>query len=97
MLACNRLRIDRGDGSPAVEYRIENDHVESRILEDSAEMNSAIEPRWERLTPDQLTSEVVGATVISFWLRRRMGVHRLIRACSPPSVSEGAQSGRTAA
>ena len=30
MLACNTLRIDPGDGSPATEYRVEDDHVERR-------------------------------------------------------------------
>ncbi len=36
MLAFNRLRIDPGKGSPAVDYRIENGFVESRTLETDA-------------------------------------------------------------
>ena len=92
MLACNRLRIDMGDGSPALDYRIEKDGVESRILEKSGDVNTTIEQPWERLTPEQLTSHVMTETVISIWLLRRMGVHRLIRACSQPSPRTGVQS-----
>lgn len=97
MLACNRLRIDKGDGSPAVDYRIEGDCVESRVVDNSADMNSAIEQPWERLTPEQLTSHVLGKTVISVWLRRRIGIHRLIRACSQSPATASGQSERTAA
>jgi hypothetical protein len=42
MLAFNRLRIDPGDGCPAVEYRIEDDHVDSRVLDSAAERSGAI-------------------------------------------------------
>ena len=81
MLACNRLRIDPCDGSPVAEYRIENGCVESCTLEEAAERGT--EKQWQRLTPEQLTSHVMGETVVAQWLHRRMGVHRLIRACSP--------------
>ncbi len=82
MLACNRLRIDPGDGSPAVDYRIENGWVESRILETADERNGAVEKSWQRLTPEQLSSHVMADTVVARWLCRRMGVHELIRACN---------------
>jgi hypothetical protein len=80
MLACNRLLIDPCDGSPVVDYRIENGGVESRTLE-AAEMDTTTEKRWQRLTPEQLRSHVMADTVVAQWLRRRMGVHRLIQAC----------------
>jgi hypothetical protein len=38
MLAFNRLRIDPGDGCPAVEYRIEDDQVESRFPDSAASL-----------------------------------------------------------
>jgi hypothetical protein len=90
MLACNRLRIDRCDGSPLVDYRIENGCIESRTLETAAETGTATEMQWQRLTPEQLSTHVMADTVVVHWLRRRMGVHRLIRACTS-SANNGAQ------
>jgi hypothetical protein len=90
MLAFNRLRIDPGNGSPAVDYRIENGFVESRTLEKDATKRGgtlAIEKQWQRLTPEQLTSRVMADTVLLRWLRQRMGVYRVIRACNQDSSS----------
>jgi len=92
MLACNRLRIDLCDGSPVVDYRIENGCVESRTLEMAAEGGTTTEERWQRVTPEQLSSHVMADTVVAQWLRRRMGVHRLIRACVSSKNNE-AQEG----
>ena len=85
MLAFNRLRIDPDDGCPAVEYRIDDDHVDSRVLDSAHERSGAIEPPWQRLTPEQLRSHVMADTAVARWLSRRMGVHRLIRACNQDS------------
>lgn len=85
MLAFNRLRIDPGDGCPAVEYRIEDDRVESRVLDGATERSGGIEAPWQRLTPEQLRSHVMADTAVARWLCRRMGVHRLIRACNQDS------------
>ena len=89
MLAFNRLRIDLGDGSRAVDYRIRNGFVESRTLETNATKRStlAIEKQWQRLTPEQLTCRVMADTVLLRWLRHRWGVHRLIQACNQGSSS----------
>ena len=89
MLAFNRLRIDPGNGSPAVEYRIENGFVESRTQETDAARKSNLsgEKPWQQLTPEQLTSHVVANPVVLRWLRHRMGVHRLIWACNRDSSS----------
>lgn len=95
MLACNRLRVDMGDGSPAVDYRIEDDRVECRILENAPQ--SALEQAWRQLTAEQLTSHLSGETVISVWLRRRMGIFRLIRACRQPVATGTVQSDGAAA
>jgi hypothetical protein len=85
MLTFKRLRIDPGDGCPAVEYRIEDDHVDSRVLDSATERSGAIEAPWQRLTPEQLCSLVMADTVVARWLSRRMGVHRLIRVCNQDS------------
>jgi hypothetical protein len=89
MLACTRLRIDPCDGSPVADYRIENDWVESRTLETAAECGTATDKRWQRLTPEELSSHVMADTALAQWLRGRMGVHRLIRACTS-SANNGA-------
>ncbi len=95
-MGCNRLRIDLCDGSPVADYRIEDEWVESRTLETAAECPTATDERWQRLTPEQLSSHVMADTVVAQWLRRRMGVHRLVRACSS-SANNGAHSERIAA
>jgi hypothetical protein len=89
MLAFNRLRIDPGNGSPAVDYRIVNGFVESRTLETDATKRSTltIEKQWQRLTPEQLTDHVLADTELLRWLRHRMGVFQLIRACNQESSS----------
>ena len=103
MLAFNRLRIDPGNGSPAVDYRIENGFVESRTLETGSTKRSTptIEKQWQRLTPEQLTSRLMADSLLLRWLRQRMGVYRLIRACNQDSSSRNnpavERSHRTAA
>ena len=101
MLACNTLRIDRDDASAVAHYRIEDDRVESRTLHTATDGNPDTEKLWQRLTPEQLSSHVMRDTVVAVWLRRRMGVHPLIRACSQhfPSANEAEQdrSGKMAA
>ena len=89
MLAFNRLRIDPGKGSPAVDYRIENGFVESRTLETGSTKRSTliIEKQWQRLTPEQLSSLLMADSLLLRWLRQRMGVYRLIRACNQDSLS----------
>lgn len=75
----NTLRIDPPDASAVTEYRIDGEHVEARLVR-ADESDS-----WKQLTPQQLTSHVLANTVVAYWLRRRMGVHRLVRACAPDS------------
>ena len=85
MLACNRLCIDPSDGSPAVDYRIEDGRVESRGRELAAERIGTIERTWQPVTAEQLRSHVMAGTVVARWLRRRMGIHQLVRACNQDS------------
>jgi hypothetical protein len=84
MLACNRLRLDPGNCSPVVEYRIENGCVESRTV--ASEIGTQAEMGWHQLTADHISSHVMANTVIAEWLRRRMGLHQLRRACNSSSV-----------
>jgi hypothetical protein len=75
----NKLRIDPADGSAVTEYRIDGENVESRQVRDDRSGG------WKRLTPQQLTTHVLANTVVAYWLRRRMGVHQLVRACARDS------------
>jgi hypothetical protein len=79
MQNCNTLRIDPADGSIVTEYRIDGRNVQSR------QVHGDDHGDWEQLTPQQLTAHVLANTVVAYWLRRRMGVHQLVRACSPDS------------
>jgi hypothetical protein len=84
VLTCNRLRINPGIGSPAMDYRIENGVVEYRTVELMRE-NSATPEKWQRLTTEELTSHVMADTIVARWLSRRMGFRWLIRACDQQS------------
>ena len=107
MLASNRLRIDPGNGSPAMDYRIEHGFVETRVLDVDApkRSTSAIgnpsDTQWHRLTPQQLTSRVMKDQVVAQWLRHKLGLHRLVRACQAdlPDLDDrlSEKSDRTAA
>jgi hypothetical protein len=96
MLEFNRLRIDQGADSEVIEYRIEAGRVEGRALR-----QGVAETAWQRLAPEKLRSHVMAGTMLACWLRRRMGVHELIRACQqdalPPASRDASQPNRTAA
>jgi len=83
-MACNSLRIDAGDGSPVMDYRIENGQVESRI---SFSPGENIQSDWQAVSPEELSEHVMSGTILSLWLRRRMGIFRLVRACSSEASS----------
>jgi hypothetical protein len=82
MLEFNRLRIeqDQGEGSAAIDYRIVGERVESRAVR-----NGVAEKSWQPLTPEKLRAHVMAGTLLASWLRRRMGIHQLIRACQQDS------------
>ena len=79
MLIPKTLRIDPGNGSSIVDYRIKDGDVESRIV-DSASVGS--ENDWRLVKPEQLSSHVMSNNVVAYWLRHRMGLHALLRACT---------------
>jgi len=82
MLTCTRLRIDRPDGSAALEYRIENGCVEIRVPPQESTTRSGRVIEWLRLTAEQLSGQVESNPILSRWLQRRMGVQRMLRACT---------------
>jgi len=86
-MTCNRLRIDVSDGFVVVDYRIENGRVERRITEVPTEGRIVSDVEWERLTPEQLRSEILAQNVVARWLSLRLGLPALIRACSQRSLS----------
>jgi hypothetical protein len=89
MLAWNRLRIDCGNGSRAVDYRIENGSVESRSLRLRNDETVVARQQWHRLTPEELSSLVKSNQVLAQWLTRRMGVFAVVRACNTPADEAG--------
>jgi hypothetical protein len=103
MLAFNRLRIDPGDDSAVVDYRIGNGFVESRVVsemkdESDRSEESGSESGWKRLTPEELSSHVLANTVVARWLKFRMGVFPLVQACYPDRPNrEEQRSDRVAA
>ena len=89
-MACNKLRIDPNDGSPAVEYRIENGGVERRTVASHNGDGIASEERWEQLTPTQVASHIRASTTVAYWLYRRMGAQPLLQVCGQhPSFASG--------
>jgi hypothetical protein len=76
-MTLNTLRIDCDDGH-VTDYRIADDGVEVRRSKDDT---------WERLTPQQLTFHITTNSAVAHWLRRRMGLYQLVRACNQDLVS----------
>jgi hypothetical protein len=86
MLECNRLRIDVGDGSTVLDYRIEDGSVQSRSLRLRDGKSPVVERDWHLLTPQQLNSLVKANKVVAHWLSRRMGIFKAVRACTDNSL-----------
>ena len=87
MLASRRLRLDPGDGSPVTDYRIEDGRIQYRMFYESASaeaesLTAEMEENWHELTPQELTTHVLAKPVLARWLRRRMGIFSLVRACN---------------
>src|SRR4051812_17358427 len=69
------LRLEAADGIE--EYRVHNGDVEVRQLQYPIEEDRV----WYRLTAEELKRHVDRNTVVAQWLIRRLGWHRLLRAC----------------
>lgn len=82
MLPCTTLRIECGDGSAILDYRIDGSYIEMRIWRHSKAAASSLFQAWRRLTVDQLIEQVESNPVLSRWLQRRVGIRALLRACA---------------
>ena len=80
-MACKTLRLDPGDGFLIKDYRIEEGHVEMRVL--NLKHGPQGRRQWQRITREQLIAHVMENTVVAQWLQRRMGVRPLLRVCAP--------------
>jgi hypothetical protein len=76
-----RLRLESGDGPAVKEYRIERGNVEVRSLHPEDPSGYDTGTVWRRLTPEELSIQVEGNTVVAQWLERRLGWRRLLQAC----------------
>lgn len=83
MLACHRLRIDPTDDGPVTDYRIRDGCVESRVFDVDTEAELDADRGWKQLSPQELSSHVMADTVVARWLRQRLGIFPLVRACYP--------------
>jgi hypothetical protein len=81
LLGSMRFRLESGDGSPAKEYRIEDENVEVRALDPEGGSDRRTGSVWWRLTPEQLSIHFKRNTVVAQWLERRLGWRRLLQAC----------------
>ena len=78
-MTSNRLRIDPNDGSPVLEYRVENGCFEHRTIGASAGPSATANGQWQRLTRDQMNSLVCANMVVAHRLSCRFGVHAVVR------------------
>jgi hypothetical protein len=63
------------------EYCIENAELHRRTIDTTGEAPStALQVRWERVTPDELSSHMT--TVAAHWLCHKPGPDELSRACA---------------
>lgn len=81
-MACNKLRIDPNDGSPVVEYRIENGRVARRTVAACTGDGVASEERWEQLTPTQVASDIMANSTVAYWLYCRLDAQSIFQVCS---------------
>jgi len=82
-MAYNRFRIDPNDGSDVIEYRIDDFCVERRTGEGCTRDGVYQEAEWERLTPNQLFTEIMTCAAFAYWLYQGLGSQMLLHACSP--------------
>jgi hypothetical protein len=71
------LRVQTVDGS-VEEYRINDGEIQVRGLPSSSGAGSG---GWRKLRPAELADHVEKKTIVSQWLRQRLGWRGLLRAC----------------
>ncbi len=67
------LRIDSTDGSPANDYRIRDGLVEFRVLDPTGRPYASRLSIWRKLNDNEIELHHALGTVVSEWLRLRMG------------------------
>ncbi len=68
-----RLRIESAGGSPINDYRIRDGTVEVRWLDPQGHVYPSSLSRWRRLTANDIQLHHALKTVVSKWLRVRLG------------------------
>ena len=82
MTSDKRLRIDLNCDEKAIDYRIRAGAVEMRVLEGPRQGAARFKKAWRRLSTEQVSAELESNSVVAVWLKRRMGIHRLLRVCT---------------
>ena len=77
-----RLRIESAGSAPMNEYVITQDHVAFRILDPSGQPYPGLISRWRELDDNDISLHHQLGTVVSEWLRVRLGG----RAAAPASA-----------
>lgn len=70
------LRLETVNG-PVVEYRIDGEEIQVREFQ-SETVDHA---NWRTMSTAELTEHVMKKTIVSQWLRQRLGWRALLRAC----------------
>jgi hypothetical protein len=71
------LRVQTVDGS-VDEYRISEGEIQVREIPSGGGAENA---KWRKLRPAELADHVEKKTIVSQWLRQRLGWRGLLRAC----------------
>lgn len=82
-----RLRLEPGDGSPVIDYRLQDNELEKRVLDASGRPNPQTGSPWQRLTPEHIAHHITSRTIVAYWLRRKLGWRNVLRKCSRSGVA----------
>lgn len=77
------LRLETEDGRFVKEYRICEGEIQFRQFQ----ANAAKAADWRTMSPAELTDHVMKQTLVSQWLRQRLGWRGLLRACVADQAS----------
>jgi hypothetical protein len=72
------LVLEKADGSATEEYRVINGEIQVRQLSPERLDENF---KWRILNSEELIAHVEKSTIVSQWLRQRLGWRGLLRAC----------------
>jgi len=72
------LVLETANGSATEEYRVIDGEIQVRELSPNPLEDS---PKWRIVSPEELIVHVEKSTIVSQWLRQRLGWRGLLRAC----------------